>query len=331
MRSLICSLVCLSRLPAPVAVLCLLALSWSPGAHAEDVLTYGYAGREANAGGWVYYRGRSLDPALGRFTQRDPLGLAGGGNDYAYVGDNPVSVTDPSGLAPSDTYADALAQIAPLPEHDLMAWMRRQLVPPPPSGLQQATQLTLLALGAVSNPLGTLGMAVLGELSGPRPQDPFKELAVNEVVGGGNLIRLVRGGFAFFGSFRAPFEYAQRSAILPEPGSNSVYLYRDVRWAMMNALRPDEMYGLGTFYTVSLRQTGVQRTLPGYPRDIEVIKVPYVDWSDVHSSRMVQVVPQIVDSSPVYRFLGLPAPEPNIFPWPRWVSGVRNNPAYRPR
>ena len=35
---------------------------------------------------------------LGRFVQRDPIGLAGGPNVYVYCGDNPVDASDPSGL-----------------------------------------------------------------------------------------------------------------------------------------------------------------------------------------------------------------------------------------
>jgi RHS repeat-associated protein len=48
-----------------------------------------------NAGGLYYLRARFYDPEIGRFLSQDPLP---GGNLYAYVGNNPVNFTDPSGL-----------------------------------------------------------------------------------------------------------------------------------------------------------------------------------------------------------------------------------------
>jgi RHS repeat-associated protein len=51
-----------------------------------------------------YMRNRWYVPTQGRFTQADPIGLAGGPNLYMYVGNDPVSFNDPTGLQSDPGY-----------------------------------------------------------------------------------------------------------------------------------------------------------------------------------------------------------------------------------
>ena len=51
-----------------------------------------------DASGQLYMRNRYYDPQSGRFTQEDPIGLAGGLNLYGFGGGDPVNYTDPYGL-----------------------------------------------------------------------------------------------------------------------------------------------------------------------------------------------------------------------------------------
>ena len=50
--------------------------------------------------GTLYRRNRSYDPLAGRFTQEDPIGLAGGVNLYGFAAGDPVNFSDPFGLNP---------------------------------------------------------------------------------------------------------------------------------------------------------------------------------------------------------------------------------------
>ena len=65
--------------------------------------TLQFAGREHDAETQLYYdRARYIDPAVGRFVSEDPIGLDGGINLYAFVGNDPVNGWDPSGTSCKD-------------------------------------------------------------------------------------------------------------------------------------------------------------------------------------------------------------------------------------
>ncbi|MDQ7247298.1 RHS repeat-associated core domain-containing protein [Dongia sedimenti] len=69
---------------------------------------YQFTGRQNDGTGLYYYRARYYNPSWGRFISEDPIGLSGGINQYAYVGGNPISLTDPIGL-----YVDAMGGYYP--------------------------------------------------------------------------------------------------------------------------------------------------------------------------------------------------------------------------
>jgi RHS repeat-associated protein len=55
-----------------------------------------------DASGQIYMRNRYFDPTSGRFTQEDPIGIAGGLNLYGFGGGAPMTYTDPYGLSAED-------------------------------------------------------------------------------------------------------------------------------------------------------------------------------------------------------------------------------------
>jgi RHS repeat-associated protein len=67
-------------------------------------IVYTFAGNlvtdQQDASGHLFRRNRYYDPMAGRFTQEDPIGMAGGLNVYGFAGGNPVSYSDPFGLCP---------------------------------------------------------------------------------------------------------------------------------------------------------------------------------------------------------------------------------------
>lgn len=69
--------------------------------NSNGTLPYGWFGTLKEDGtGTFYRRNRHVDPNSGRFTQEDPIGLAGGLNLYGFAAGDPVNFSDPFGLCP---------------------------------------------------------------------------------------------------------------------------------------------------------------------------------------------------------------------------------------
>ena len=64
----------------------------------ENRFVGGLGCRKDAATGLIYMRHRWYDPALQRFISRDPIGITGGLNLYAYSKNRPVTYVDPMGL-----------------------------------------------------------------------------------------------------------------------------------------------------------------------------------------------------------------------------------------
>lgn len=58
--------------------------------------------------GWLHVGARYYDPAVGRFMQRDPIGIRGGDNVYVYTGNRPTLRLDPDGLTTVSVGVEAL-------------------------------------------------------------------------------------------------------------------------------------------------------------------------------------------------------------------------------
>jgi RHS repeat-associated protein len=77
----------------------LIKVSYLPYGKSGSGGPFGFTGQriDVETSGLYYYRARHYSPAWGRFLQVDPIGYAGGANLYAYVNNDPLNATDPTG------------------------------------------------------------------------------------------------------------------------------------------------------------------------------------------------------------------------------------------
>lgn len=109
---------------------------------AAAILTYDEYGRPGPTNGtqrfqytgqlWLadlglhHFKARAYNPGFGRFLQTDPVGYAQGLNLYAYVGNDPLNATDPTGMivGPPDALEDA-----PTVVDEVIVTGRRRAIP----------------------------------------------------------------------------------------------------------------------------------------------------------------------------------------------------------
>jgi len=146
-----------------------------------------------DASGFRYMRNRFYDPLTGRFTQEDPLGLAGGLNLYGFANGDPVNFADPFGLMAGPCDGPFLGVTA----QQLSACMRQRTGN---GALQRIVDIWFAAMtfvlpGATEGSFAVkgLGLAGAGRLGGAMVESGKLSYLLGKVAG--NAASAGKGGF----------------------------------------------------------------------------------------------------------------------------------------
>jgi RHS repeat-associated protein len=118
--------------------------------------------------GFSVFRNRLYDPRTGRWTQEDPLGVAGGVNLYQFNNNNPANYTDPFGLCPpeDENYSDCEAGSSEWYAHRIATGEGNAVVNEVGGALATCGEsisctTSLLPIGAVANGAARVGNALV--------------------------------------------------------------------------------------------------------------------------------------------------------------------------
>ena len=115
---------------------------------------------KADATGTYFRRNRHYAPVSARFTQEDPIGLAGGLNLYGFAGGDPVNFADPFGLCPwckGEAFQEIGRRLQPIQPVLEAAGLALMMVP-----MASESGIVTLGIGARAAVGGLAGARALG-------------------------------------------------------------------------------------------------------------------------------------------------------------------------